>query len=58
MKIVVEKVRINATLPDTLFKPEFPAGVQFLDATPDGRGKRAIRAFEKPEQPVKPPGKE
>ncbi|HEX4146552.1 MAG TPA: hypothetical protein VHY91_23830 [Pirellulales bacterium] len=43
VKIVVEKVRINATLPETLFKPEFPDGLSFMDATADHRGRGAVR---------------
>jgi hypothetical protein len=42
VKIVVEKVRTNATLPETLFKPEFPDGLSVMDATADHRGRGAL----------------
>lgn len=46
MTMVVDQVRINPILPETLFRPEIPDGVTLADTTSTGHGKMAYKGRE------------
>jgi outer membrane lipoprotein-sorting protein len=43
LKLTVDQVRLNAELPVTLFRPDFPDGVVFSDSTSTGHGRLALK---------------